>query len=97
MACRLTAFSDECPYKFDSLWPKLPQPWSFYFPAAIALDSKDNIYVLDQMHNIIEMDKAGKVLGTLSLKSKTESPQCIAFDKKDNLYALYPDSSEVML
>ena len=84
---RKTPF-DATQYVFDSLWPKPPQPWYFYFPAGVAVDGNDNIYVLDSMHFIIKMNSKGIVLGTLEVKAE-KNPIALAVDKQDNIYVLY--------
>jgi DNA-binding beta-propeller fold protein YncE len=75
-------------YVFDDLWPKPPQPWYFYFPAGVAVDSSDNIYVLDNMHFITKMNNKGEVLGTLGAKAEKD-PMSIAIDRQNNIYVLY--------
>lgn len=79
---------DATQYVFDNLWPRPPQPWYFYFPAGVAVDGSDNIYVLDSMHFIIKMDSKGAVLSTLEVKAE-KNPIALAVDKQDNIYVLY--------
>ncbi|MGD1002811.1 MAG: 6-bladed beta-propeller [Candidatus Brocadiia bacterium] len=79
---------DATQYVFDNFWPRPPQPWYFYFPAGVAVDSSDNIYVLDGMHLIIKMNNKGEVLGALGVRAET-NPMSVAIDKQGNIYVLY--------
>src|SRR5512145_2825860 len=41
-------------YRFERLWPELPQPWYFSSPTGIAIDAAGNVYVADKSHNRIQ-------------------------------------------
>ena len=64
-------------------------PW----PASVALDSNENVYVSDDYTSIISMhDKDGNFLGTWGTKGsgdgELDGPSGLAFDKDDNLYVV---------
>lgn len=46
------AYSQES-YRFERLWPVIPQPWYFKNPVSIEIDRKDNFYVVDDQNDLI--------------------------------------------
>lgn len=49
------SFSEEI-YEYDGMWPALlAQPWYFYYPSGIAVDSNGNVYVADTANNCIQI------------------------------------------
>ena len=50
-------------YSFVPNWAKLPSGWAFQECPGVAVDSKDNVYVLTRgKHPVIVFDKDGKFL-----------------------------------
>ena len=50
-------------YEVADNWAKLPDGWEFLDVAAVAVDSKDNVYVFNRgKHPMIVFDRAGKFL-----------------------------------
>ena len=85
--------SSEETYKFERMWPTLQQPWYFYHPEEIAVDSAANVYVVDAGNYRIQ--KFGPD-GTLITRWGTEGsgdgefgmPTGIAIDGSDNVYVV---------
>ena len=50
-------------YRVDMEWAKLPEGWSFHDVAAVAVDSKDQVYVFNRgQHPMIIFDRDGNFL-----------------------------------
>ena len=50
-------------YRVDTEWGTLPPGWSYTDVAAVAVDSKDNVYVFNRgEHPMIVFDRAGNFL-----------------------------------
>nr|ADI87760.1 NHL repeat containing protein [uncultured Nitrospirae bacterium MY4-5C] len=41
-------------YQFERLWPRLPQPWYFQAPSAVAVDSSGFVYVTDANNSRVQ-------------------------------------------
>ncbi len=48
-----TIASSEEIYVFERMWPALQEPWYFFTPSDIAVDSEGYIYVVDLHYNRI--------------------------------------------
>ncbi len=80
-------------YQFDRLWPLLPQPWYFHYPAGIAVDGAGNVYVADSGNNRIQkFDSSGTYLtqwGTSGTgNGQFNSPFGVAVDTQGNVYVV---------
>lgn len=50
-------------YTFVTMWPELPQPWYFYKPYSVAVDSSGYVYVADTAnHRIQKFDSVGNFI-----------------------------------
>ena len=41
-------------YTLERMWPVLEQPWYFFYPTEVAVDSLGNIYIADNVNNCIQ-------------------------------------------
>ena len=81
----------EVTYKFDKLWPILPQPWYFNSPSDIAIDNNGNVYVVDTGNHRIQKFTSD---GNFVLKwgsngtgdGQFSSPYGIAVDSSNYVY-----------
>ena len=56
------AFAGET-YEYARLWPTLQQPWYFRFLSGIAVDSTDNVYVLDAgNYRVLKFTSEGQLI-----------------------------------
>ncbi len=51
MLCTPASAAQDLTYRLERLWPTLQQPWYFYRPAGVAVDSDGNFYVADTSNN----------------------------------------------
>ena len=84
------AAADET-YRFERLWPVLPQPWYFNHPEGVAIDNNGNIYVTDTGNNRVEKFNADGFLITTwgtegTGNSQFKNPSGIAVDTSGNVY-----------
>ena len=93
------AAADET-YRFERLWPVLPQPWYFNHPEGVAIDHNGNIYVTDTGNNRIQKFNADGFLITTwgtegTGNSQFKNPSGIAVDAAGNVYVADTDNSRV--
>ena len=88
------AFAGDATYQPVDLWPKLAQPWSFYFPVAVAIDGKGNLYVAATNTIYKETLTAGSYLQSAIITGVAESSG-IALDGSGNFYITSAASGDV--
>jgi parallel beta-helix repeat protein len=71
-------------YRFERLWPQLPQPWYFRQPQGVAVDAGGNVYVADSdNYRIQKYDSRGIFLAQWSTSGR---PWGIGVDGGGNVY-----------
>ena len=76
-------------YRFERYWPVLQQPWYFSDATDLAIDSKNNVYVIDGSSNDIrKFTFNGLFIKNLPAYRKGFSSDAIAIDNEDNVYVL---------
>jgi hypothetical protein len=78
-------------YTFVTMWPELPQPWYFYKPYSVAVDSSGYVYVADTAnHRIQKFDSVGNFITKWGSKGTGDGefdwPYGIVVDSSDNVY-----------
>ncbi|MEW6687598.1 MAG: peptidyl-alpha-hydroxyglycine alpha-amidating lyase family protein [Pseudomonadota bacterium] len=73
-------------YRVVQDWAKLPEGWEFKDVAAVAVDSKDRVYVFNRgEHPVMVFDRAGKFLSSWG-EGRFPRAHGIHIDAEDNLY-----------
>jgi sugar lactone lactonase YvrE len=80
-------------YKFERMWPTLQQPWYFYEPDGIAIDSKGYVYIADRLqHNILKFTLNGEFVTKWKAQPSDEdfshSPGAVAVDPSGDIVVL---------
>ncbi len=75
-------------YKFERMFPVLPQPWYFAFPAGVTVDSDGYVYIVDMYaHNIQKFTGDGHFVTKWGGKGEGDglfkSPTRAAVDNKN--------------
>ena len=83
--------SSEEIYEFERMWPVLEQPWYFYYPHGITVDSSGNTYVADLFnHRVQKFTSDGQFITKWGSKGsgdgQFDSPYGIATDNDGNVY-----------
>jgi len=87
------AFSEEI-YRFERMWPTLPQPWYFDLPNGIAVDKEGNVFVTDRANQRIQkFTSDGQFLTRWSFGSRDDpllsyEAHGIATDNLGNVYVV---------
>src|SRR6188768_3996748 len=73
-------------YRVVENWAKLPDGWEFNDVAAVAVDSKDRVYVFNRgEHPMMVFDSAGSFLSSWG-EGSFSKPHGLHIDANDNLY-----------
>lgn len=78
-------------YRFERLWPVLPQPWLYDNPTHAAVDSAGNVYLVDgEANRVHKLDSEGHFItawGTYGgNEGQFDHPAGIAVDAEDCVY-----------
>ena len=84
------AFSEEI-YEYERMWPVVEQPWYFFWPHGIAVDSSGNVYVAETWNcRVQKFTLSGQFVtrwgGEGSGDGQLNYPNGIAADSSGNLY-----------
>ncbi|MCP4709643.1 MAG: hypothetical protein GY869_13535, partial [Planctomycetes bacterium] len=87
------SWSDEENYKFERMWPTLPQPWYFYEVRGIAIDNSGNVYIVDGSHDRIQKFNANGAFITKwgregSGNGQFDGPKGVALDRSGDVYVV---------
>jgi len=78
-------------YVFERLWPTLPQPWHFAGQSDVAVDDKENLYIVSEpFDNVQKFDSDGNFITRWGSKGsgdgQFDGPVDIALDNGGNVY-----------
>ena len=78
-------------YRYEGMWPRLPQPWYFSYPRGLAVDKKGYIYVSDNLnHKVHRFNWDGAFITAWGIEGSGDgefkNPTGIAVDKDGNIY-----------
>ncbi len=78
-------------YRFDRVWPSLPQPWYFKSPRGIAVDGAGHVYVADAWNKrVVKLTDNGLYVFSIGAKGTGDSqflePSDVAVDDDGYIY-----------
>lgn len=73
-------------YRFQRMWPVIPQPWYFKGPVSIEIDKKDNFYVVDEQNNLVYKYTPDGMFVTKWGTGYLKFPYGIALDENEYVY-----------
>jgi len=87
-------------YRFDRMWPLLPQPWYFSKPVSTAVDAQGYVYVVDQFNHRIQKFNADGMFVTAwghegAAAGQFKYPCAIAIDNFDHIYVADKDNHRI--
>jgi len=80
--------SSNANYQFKRLWPVLQQPWTFHSPCGIAMDSSNNVYVVNMANQTLnQYTGSGKFITSWPIDTnQSAAPYDIAIDLDGYIY-----------
>lgn len=76
-------------FRFERLWPALPQPWYFSGPSDVALDQKGFVYVADGSNKrIVKLAPSGAIVSAWPVGDGSEPLAAVAVDSGNFVYVL---------
>ena len=83
-------------YRFERLWPQIPQPWYFSKPEGITVASDDNLYIVDKYRNNVQkFDSSGRFLTKWGSRGTGDGqflePYDVTADSAGNVYVTEGD------
>jgi tripartite motif-containing protein 71 len=87
----LPAFADtEEIYRFERMWPVLPQPWYFEEIWDLAISQQGHVYLADRGNNRVQkLTKEGHLITDFGTFDDNLIPIEIAVDSEENIYVSY--------
>lgn len=78
-------------YRFERMWPALPQPWYFDTPSGIASDRDGFLYIADTGHHrVVKLDRSGRLVTAWGRRGEAEGefifPAAITLGPDDLVY-----------